>query len=358
MAPFTTLELGGPARGMAVARTEAELGAALAWARREGWRVLLLGGGSNLVIGDDGFDGLVIRVGLRGRSVCSNGEVLAAAGEVWDGLVADTVQAGFAGFECLSGIPGSVGATPIQNVGAYGREIAELVTEVRVMSRATGAVSTLGPEQCGFGYRDSDFKRDPASFAILSVRYRLEPGSPAIVRYPELEAALRAGKKAPPWAPGDVREAVLAVRRQKSMVLDPEDPNRRSVGSFFTNPVVPKARADAVVATALAAGLVQDPSEVPRYPAGPDDVKLSAAWLIERSGIPKGYRSGSVGISSRHTLALVHHGGGSTRALLALAGEVRDAVVARFGVELRPEPTLVGCALPERSAAAARKPKS
>lgn len=337
LAGLTSLELGGPARALASARSEPELATMIRWANAEAWPLLLVGGGSNLVIGDAGFDGLVVHVGLRGRRIDpTTGETWAAAGEPWDDLVQATVDAGLAGFECLSGIPGSVGATPIQNVGAYGREVADLLTEVRVLDRRTGAIRTFLPEDCGFGYRDSRFKREPEAFAVVSVRFQLVPGGGPVVRYSEL------ARQVPPSATlAEVRGTVLAIRRSKSMVLDPDDPNRRSVGSFFTNPVVAAAEADRVARVAEAAGHAL----LPRWEAGPGRVKLSAAWLIERSGVARGLRSGPVGVSSRHTLALVHHGGGSTRDLLALAAEVRDRVWATFGVRLVPEPHLVGCAL-------------
>lgn len=334
LAAYTTLELGGRARGLTVARSEVDVQRILEWARNSGWPLLFIGGGSNLVIGDDGFDGLAVHIDLRGRRVESGGEVWAAAGEPWDDLVAETVEAGLGSFACLSGIPGSVGATPIQNVGAYGAEVAETLTEVRVMHRVTGAARSLLPEDCAFGYRDSLFKRDP-SWVVLSVRFRLRPGPPEL-RYGELTRALqgRAG------SPQEVREAVLEIRGRKSMVLRPHDPNRRSVGSFFTNPVVAPEVAAKVAAIAAGEGL----GDPPQYPSHAG-VKLSAAWLIERSGIEKGLRRGLVGVSSAHTLALVHHGGGTTGALLALAAEVRAAVEARFGVRLAPEPQLVSCSL-------------
>lgn len=344
LAARTTLELGGPAALYTLARTEADVAKALAWADRHGVPALVLGGGSNLVVSDEGFDGLVVEMGLRG--VAREGTtVWAAAGEPWDDLVAATVARGLVGLECLSGIPGSVGATPIQNVGAYGREVSELVAEVRALDRATGAVVGLGPEACGFGYRSSRFKRDPAAMVVLSVRFALgAPGTPVRIAYPELRA--RVGGAAP--GPAAVRAAVLAIRRAKSMVLERDDPNRRSVGSFFTNPVVSRELAERVIARALDEGRVERADQVPCFPVG-DQRKLSAAWLIDRAGVRRGERRGAVGVSSRHTLALVHHGGGSTAELLALAGAIRDRVCAVFGVELVPEPTLVGAELPRRS---------
>lgn len=345
LAPYTTLGLGGPARGLAMAHNEAEMQAILRWAKNEGWPVLLLGGGSNLVIGDVGFSGLAVQVGLRGRRLEPGGAVWAAAGEHWDDLVEATVAAGLSGFECLSGIPGSVGATPIQNVGAYGREVGELICAVRVWDRESDRIESLDPAACGFAYRDSRFRRSPDRWVVLDIEFQLEPGGRPLIRYPELARALE-GHAITPRA---VREAVLAIRRRKSMVIDAEDANRRSAGSFFKNPIVPEAKADEVAAIARSAGLIESPSALPRYDAVPGHKKLSAAWLIERSGISKGLRRGSVGVSTRHTLALVHLGEGRTEDLLALAAEVRDAVWGRFLVQLEPEPTLVGCALPPRA---------
>lgn len=342
LAPLTTLELGGPARFYAVAQTEGQLRELVTWASKAGLPLLLIGGGSNLVISDAGFDGLAIRVQILGARVEPNGEVFASAGEPWDSLVEQTVAAGLSGLECLSGIPGAAGAAPIQNVGAYGREVSELLTEVRVLDLRTGAVQSLLPDDCGFGYRDSRFKRSPGRHAVLSVRFALAPGAPAEVRYAELARRLEGQTD-----PRAVRAAVLELRRSKSMVWDLEDPNHRSVGSFFTNPVVEAEVADAVGERARALGIVERVEDMPNHPAPDGRRKLSAAWLIERSGVAKGLRRGAVGISSRHCLALVHHGGGTTAELLALAQLVRQAVSERFGVELEPEPNLIGCALPE-----------
>ena len=336
LAPLTTLGLGGPARHFVAAPDDETLLAALRWADGRGLPVLVLGGGSNLVVGDAGFDGLVVQVATRGRRFESAGAettVTAAAGEPWDELVADAVARDLGGVECLSGIPGLVGATPIQNVGAYGQEVAETIRAVRVVERGSGRVHELVPEACGFGYRDSAFKRDPGRFVVLAVTFALRPGAPPTLRYRELAEAL-AARERPTLA--ETRRTVLALRAAKSMVLAPADPNRRSVGSFFTNPVLSAADADAVAARSGAG------ETVPRWPAPGGGVKLSAGWLIERAGFAKGLSRGAVGISSAHALALVHHGGGTTAALVALAREIRDGVRTRFGVTLVPEPTLVG----------------
>jgi UDP-N-acetylmuramate dehydrogenase len=335
LAPLTTLELGGAARHFARVETEAQLHASLAWAAERQLPVRVLGGGSNLVVRDEGVEGLVVAMGVRGLRWHDDGRVTAGAGEPWDAFVAAAVERGLAGLECLSGIPGQVGATPIQNVGAYGQEVAQTIDEVRVLDRRTGAVRRLGPEELAFGYRDSALKRAPERAVVLDVTFRLAPGGLPRIAYAELAAAL--GDRRPSLR--EVREAVLALRRKKSMVLDPADPNRRSAGSFFTNPIVDAERADEVVRRALAEGVVAEASQVPRWPEGPR-VKLAAGWLIERAGITRGLRRGAVGVSTAHALALVHHGGGRTADLLALAEEVRGAVLAHFGVSLEREPVL------------------
>jgi len=307
---------------------------------------LVLGGGSNLVVADEGFPGLVLDLaGLRGPSFGPAGEVVevvASAGEPWDALVASAVDRDLAGLECLSGIPGLAGATPIQNVGAYGQDVAETVKRVRVLDRSDGAIAELGSESCEFAYRDSAFKRDPDRHVVLSVTFALVPGGAPALRYGELVRAL-AGEESATLA--RVRQSVIELRRGKSMVLDPEDENRRSAGSFFTNPILSDAEAQRVVDLAVAEGIVTEPSAMPRYPAGEGRTKLAAGWLIERSGIAKGHRRGPVRVSTRHALSLTHIGGGRTEDLLALAREVQAAVSERFGVTLVPEPRLVGCAL-------------
>jgi UDP-N-acetylmuramate dehydrogenase len=298
----------------------------------------VLGGGSNVVVADEGVDGLVVRMALRGVRVEAGGDrvvVRAAAGEPWDALVALAVARGWAGVECLSGIPGLVGATPIQNVGAYGQEVSETIRAVRALDCATGRVHTLDPGQCAFGYRDSRFKSAEADrWVVLAVEYRLAPGGAPAVRYAELAEHLETrGIRRPTLA--DVRASVLAIRRAKSMVLEPGDENRRSCGSFFTNPVVSAELADRVQA------LVGDPA-MPRWPQPDGRVKLAAAWLIERAGFPRGYRQGPVGLSTRHALAIVAHEGASARDVVALARRLQAAVEARFGIRLTPEPVFWG----------------
>jgi UDP-N-acetylmuramate dehydrogenase len=319
---------------------------ALAWAEEQGLPVLVLGGGSNLVVADGGWDGLVVHMALRGVEVERTAGRVAlrvAAGEPWDAVVAQTVHEGWAGLECLSGIPGSTGATPIQNVGAYGQEVAEVITAVHVWDRRARRRRVVTPAECRFGYRDSAFKRDPDGAVVLAVDLALRPGGAPTLRYAELARSF-GGTSEGAAHPSllEVRARVLALRRSKSMVLDPADDNHRSAGSFFTNPVVDAAVADALVEQALREGLVDRAAAVPRFAADGGRVKLAAAWLIEAAGFRKGERRGSVGISSRHALALVHHGGGRTQELLAFAEEIRARVRERFGVALEREPVVVG----------------
>ncbi|HVR64889.1 MAG TPA: UDP-N-acetylmuramate dehydrogenase [Polyangia bacterium] len=343
LAPLTTLELGGPARFLVEAFDTDAVIAGLRWAAARGVPAFVLGGGSNLVVADAGFEGLVIRMRTRGVTFApaTGGEVLveAQAGEPWDGLVAETVARDLAGLECLSGIPGLAGATPIQNVGAYGQEVADAIRSVRVIDRATLAIADLPPPACGFGYRDSLFRRQADRYVVASVTFALRPGGAPCIRYPELASVLA---QLPSPSLADVRAAVLRLRRAKSMVIDAADPNRRSVGSFFTNPIVTSAQASALAERLLRDGTIAHAGELPRFPAGGDGVKLSAGWLIEHAGIARGLRDGAVGVSTKHALALVHHGGGTTAALLALAARVRRAVADRFAVTLVPEPILLG----------------
>ena len=341
LAPLSTMGVGGPARWYVEARDEGAVLAALGLAEARGLPLRVLGGGSNLVVADAGVDALVLRVALRvlaARELGSAVEVTAAAGEPWDDVVRYAVERGWAGIECLSGIPGLVGATPIQNVGAYGQEVSDTITAVRALDRTTRKIVTLPTAACGFGYRDSAFKsRTPDRHVILAVTYRLRPGGPPSIRYAELERHLTARAIEQPTLV-DVRESVVAVRRAKSMVLDAADPNRRSCGSFFVNPVIPAAEAERVAA---AAG---DPA-MPRWPEpGGERVKLAAAWLVERAGFARGYADGPAGISTRHTLAIVAHEGARAADVVRVARRVRDGVLDRFGVRLHPEPSFWGFA--------------
>jgi len=345
LADYTTVRLGGPARGFVRADREEELIEAVRTADASGEPVLVLGGGSNLVVADEGFEGTVIQVATRGVTRGTDPGVLTvAAGEEWDAVVARTVAEGLAGLECLSGIPGLAGATPIQNVGAYGQEVSETITRVRVYDRTSGDVTEIPREQCGFGYRTSRF-RGADRFVVLSVTFRLAVRvRSAPVRYAELAAALGV-------APGEAvasteaRSAVIELRQRKGMVIDPADPDTRSVGSFFVNPVLDGAALAAVEAAARAR--CGPETRVPRFAATePGLVKVPAAWLIERAGFGKGYNPGDgARISSKHTLALVNSGSASTAALVALARQIRDGVRDAFGVSLTPEPVLVGVTL-------------
>lgn len=305
--------------------------------------LLILAGGSNVVIADEGFPGTVVLVRTRGVEVVAETAdsvtVRVAAGEPWDDFVASTVEAGWSGLECLSGIPGSAGATPIQNVGAYGQEVAETVSSVEAYDRVKDEVVRLAAEDCGFAYRSSIFRHSDR-WAVLSVDFRLTRSPLSTpVRYAEL--ARRLGVATGDRVPlAEAREAVRALRAGKGMLLDPADPDTRSVGSFFTNPVLDQVAYPALCERAAELG------EPPSWPGVDGTVKVSAAWLIDKAGFPKGYRgAGGVAISSKHTLALTNPGDGSTAALLALAREIRDGVHARFGVTLHPEPVLVNCAL-------------
>ena len=343
LAELTTLRLGGPARRLLRAATEDELVAAVRAADAAGEPLLVLAGGSNVVVADEGFAGTVVHVATRG--VEQDGEHLhVAAGEAWDPLVARCVRDGLAGVECLSGIPGSVGATPIQNVGAYGQEVSETIAAVRVLDRSSGAVEELPPQACGFAYRSSVFKREPGRWVVLAVSFALDrdPLSRPL-RYAELahRLGIEIGDRAPL---GDVREAVLALRRRKGMVVDPADPDSVSAGSFFTNPIL--------TAEEFARLEQRFDGPVPHWPEADGHVKTSAAWLIERAGFAKGYGDpAAIAISSKHTLALTNRGAGTTAGLVALAREVADSVERDFGVRLHPEPVFVGHEWAQRSRA-------
>nr|WP_095875602.1 UDP-N-acetylmuramate dehydrogenase [Streptomyces sp. TLI_235] len=338
LAPLTTLRLGGPARRLVTATTDEDVVAAVREADAAGEPLLVLGGGSNLVIGDAGFDGTVLRVATRGFDLDGTRLEL-AAGEVWTEVVARTVEAGLAGIEFLSGIPGSAGATPVQNVGAYGQEVAETVTEVVAYDRRAGETVVLTNEECGFSYRHSRFKADPARYVVLRVRFALEDaaGQSSPVKYAEVARTLgvAAGERVDLVTAADT---VLKLRAGKGMVLDAEDHDTWSAGSFFTNPVLTAEQYAAF--TARLDGLA-----APAYPAPDGCTKTSAAWLIDKAGFTKGYGTGPATLSTKHTLALTNRGSATTADLLALAREVRDGVRAAFGVELVNEPVMIGVAL-------------
>ncbi len=340
----TTLRLGGPATRFVTATTEAEVVAAVSAADEAGEPVLVLGGGSNLVVADEGFPGTVVRVATRGvvadvedhaDPTCGGALVRVAAGETWDDLVARAVASGWVGVEALSGIPGSVGATPIQNVGAYGQEVSQTIATVRVWDRVLKGVRTFAAADCGFAYRDSRFKADRLDpwggrHVVLEVTFQLRQGElGAPVGYAELARTLgvEQGARAPL---AEVRAAVLGLRSGKGMVLDEADHDTWSAGSFFTNPVVDP-------------GVV--PEGAPAWPQPDGRVKTSAAWLIDHAGFGRGFGNERASLSTKHTLALTNRGSATTADLLALAREVRDGVEQRFGIRLVNEPVLVGCEL-------------
>ncbi|TAN23065.1 MAG: UDP-N-acetylmuramate dehydrogenase [Acidobacteria bacterium] len=333
LAAHTTLGLGGPARYWADVAREAELPEVLAWAGARRLAVLVLGAGSNVLASDGGFAGLALHLALEGEQETGAGRVRVAAGENWDAVVARGVVRGWAGVECLSGIPGSVGATPVQNVGAYGQEVAEVITQVRAWDRREHVWVELTAAECGFGYRASRFNAaDRGRFVITAVEFQLHPGGAARLRYPELRQHIRGDASLTA-----VREAVLALRRGKAMVLDPGEPDSRSAGSFFKNPVLSLAEAEALDARA-------DGARPPQFTGTSGSVKISAAWLIEHAGIGKGFRLPASGIhvSTKHVLALVNDGRGTAAEVMALAEHIRSTVAARWGVRLELEPVAVG----------------
>jgi UDP-N-acetylmuramate dehydrogenase len=326
LAELTTLGVGGPADRVLEVGTAAELVTAVREADEGGRPLLLLGGGSNLVASDQGWDGDVVAV--RSRGIERDGaQLVVQAGEPWDDLVASAVENRLAGIEALSGIPGSTGATPVQNVGAYGQEVAQTITAVHVYDRAEKNERILSPAECGFAYRDSRLKREPGRFVVLQVTFELEESELSRpVGYAELARRLDIGigDRAPLR---EVRDTVIALRRGKGMVLDPADPASRSAGSFFTNPIVPADRAV---------------DGCPSWPADGGQLKLSAAWLVEHAGFGKGTRDGHVGTSPRHSLALTTEPGATARELLQFADRIVRAVEQQFGVTLTREPTAVG----------------
>ena len=343
LAPFTTFGIGGPARWFAEAASEDDVIEAAAWAGERRVPLFVLGGGSNLLVRDAGYDGLVLRVGLRGMSATpatdGTGQSIyqVAAGEDWDSFVERTVQDNCAGIECLAGIPGTAGGTPVQNVGAYGQEVASAIERVRAFDLEQKAFVEFSAVECGFAYRRSRFNStDRERYIVTRVDYRLTPGGAPTLRYSELQRAFPGGVKI---SLTEVAAVVRRLRQSKGMLLVEGDPECRSAGSFFKNPVVSEEQVKAI-----AAGSGKEP---PRFPAGPGAenegrVKVPAAWLIEQAGFAKGYTLGATGISSRHTLALVNRGGATAIEVLALASQIAAAVEARFGIQLEMEPVMVG----------------
>jgi UDP-N-acetylmuramate dehydrogenase len=338
LAPLTTLGIGGPADWFVRATSTEQVAAAVRWCRDGDLSLFVLGGGSNLVIADDGVKALVLQVAIEGvHFLRRHADILVrvGAGEPWDRVVAAAVRHGLAGLECLSGIPGSTGGTPVQNVGAYGQEVSDTITEVEVFDTAAMHMTTLAQAQCRFGYRTSRFKlEDSGRFVVCGVQFALRQGSPTIT-YPDVIDYVQRGRISSPTV-DDVRRAVLSIRRGKGMVIDETDHDTRSVGSFFVNPVV---------TTAVHAGLeAARKGAVPGFRMPHDRVKLPAAWLIEQSGFPRGHESGPVGLSSKHPLAIINRGGATARDVLRLAVQIKRRVADRFGIALVPEPAFVGYA--------------
>jgi len=337
LAPFTTFRIGGPARYFTNVPAEDALEDALRFAGAKRLPVFVLGGGSNLLVADGGFPGLVIKIAIRGLEWEPDGDsrtlVTAGAGEEWDGLVARAVERDLAGIECLSGIPGSVGGTPVQNVGAYGQEVSDVITNVRCFDRQTNSIVNLSREDCRFSYRASIFNTTAKDrYIVLQASYSLlNHGAPSI-RYADLMREF--DRAASPPALADVRGAVCRIRARKAMLIVEGDPDCRSAGSFFKNPIITEEQ--------FAALRASDGNSPPRYPAVDGKVKTAAAWLIEHAGFSKGYSLGAAAISTKHTLAIVNKGGATAEDILRLAREIQVRVRDRFGIELIPEPVFVG----------------
>jgi UDP-N-acetylmuramate dehydrogenase len=342
LAPLTTFKVGGPARYFVEAHSEHEVSEAVAYALARKLPLFVLGGGSNLVVSDDGWPGLVLRVSLAGVEFEGDRQKMlfhASAGENWDSLVALAVSKNCGGIECLSGIPGAVGGTPVQNVGAYGQEVSEAITRVRTLEIATGLVLNLSNADCGFSYRSSIFNGTrQGEFIVLEVSYRLCRNGGPRIEYADVKNFFAATNLENPTLQ-QVRDAVRSIRQSKAMLLVEGDQDCRSAGSFFKNPIVSTAEADRI--QALAEKRVPGKS-LPRYPAANGQVKLAAAWLVEHSGFAKGYSLGSVGISHKHTLAIVNRGGATAKDILALKDEIEKKVFDAWGVRLQPEPVFVG----------------
>ena len=339
LAPYTTLKVGGPARYFVEAKNESEILEALAYAREHSLEVFVLGGGSNVVVSDAGWPGLVLKISIMGiRTAPKDGYVLftAGAGEEWDTLVARSVEQNCAGIECMSGIPGTVGGTPVQNVGAYGQEVAETITTVHTIDAGSGDTREFSNAECGFLYRTSIFNTSQKGrYIVTRVSYALSPGRAPRVEYADLKRYFASSISSPTLL--QVRNAVREIRASKAMLLTPNEENSRSAGSFFKNPIISPAEYDRIAS--LPQCRDQKP---PRYPAPEGQVKISAAWLVERAGFHKGFGNGRVGISSKHTLAIVNRGGASATEIVEFKNKVQQEVFKVFGVQLHPEPVFVG----------------
>jgi UDP-N-acetylmuramate dehydrogenase len=336
LAPLTTFGIGGPARYFIDAFDEQSVLDAAHWAKDKDLPLFILGGGSNLLVADAGFQGLVVKLAMQGIEWRRPAIVAARAGENWDCLVGLAVERNLGGIECLSGIPGSVGGTPVQNVGAYGQEVSEVIASVRAYDRHSDRIVELLNEDCGFRYRTSIFNTTAKDrYVVLTVTFALTQDGPPAIRYPDVQREFEE-KGAPPTLSA-VRTAVRRIRQRKAMLLVEGDPDCRSAGSFFKNPIISERQFVELEAIAGRAGV-----KVPRYPASIGNVKIAAAWLIEQAGFSKGYSLGPVGLSSKHTLALVNKGDAKAEDVLRLAREIRTRVRDRFAIDLVPEPVLLG----------------
>lgn len=344
----TTFCVGGNAAHYVEACDEASIRQAIEWADANSKKLFILGGGSNVLVSDRGVDGLILRVGIRGirhEIRDDHAHVSVGAGETWDDFVAKTVSENWAGIECLSGIPGDVGAAPIQNIGAYGQEAGEVITTVHAIDRQNGELVHLDKLACDFAYRDSVFKTSKSGqYIVTTVTFSLRRHGPPAVRYAELQRYLKErGEDVSPTL-SSVRNAMLELRRRKSMLLDPTDENVRSAGSFFLNPILDDDTWKLVRSRIEASGVVSPGETIPQFDAGPGRTKLAAAWLIERAGFSKGTSDGPVGLSTKHTLAIVNRGGATATDILQFVRKIRDRVHERFGVRLVPEPVMLGFA--------------
>ncbi|MFC6647481.1 UDP-N-acetylmuramate dehydrogenase [Granulicella cerasi] len=340
LAPLTTFGVGGRARWFARATSEADVAEAVNWAAARGVPLFVLGGGSNLLVADEGFKGLVLRMEIGGIEAVGGGRFVVGAGVEWDEFVTRVVSAGFAGVECMAGIPGSVGGTPVQNVGAYGQEVAEVIDAVRVFDREKLIFVWLDNKDCGFRYRESRFNIDePGRFVVTSVRFQLKQGGAPNLKYADLRKrfGLDVNPEAAKPSLQEVAVAVREIRASKGMLHSPNDADSRSAGSFFKNPIV----SDSLVGSIAQAASVAT-ENVPRWPAGAGLVKLPAAWLLERAGFVKGFGSGRVGVSTKHTLALVNRGEASFADVEQMQAEIVAKVEALFGVRLVREPVKLG----------------
>jgi len=341
LAPFTTFGVGGPARYFVEGHSEAVVRRALEFASEKHLPVFVLGGGSNLVIADEGWPGLVLKVALMGVEFRPHGEdslICAGAGENWDALVAQSVERNCAGLECMSGIPGTVGGTPVQNVGAYGQEVSQTITCVRVLEIETGKAIDLSNEQCGFSYRSSIFNSTQRGrYIVLNATYHLQKNGEPTLQYGDIQKFFATAAAQPTLQ--QVRDAVRQIRQSKAMLLVAGDEDCRSAGSFFKNPLV--SLDDASRIQALARNRVAD-KILPQFPAENGQVKLAAAWLVEQAGFNKGYSRGPVGISRKHSLAVVNRGGATARDIITLKNEIVQKVFEVWGVRLQPEPVFVG----------------